>query len=103
VAPSAELKVCAPLAVDVKWTVSGEPGPAIWKVKGTLSENACPPSPVITYEARVGEGEPIPNDPVPLTVRCPVEALTETEPVPVVGRTILPKANPVELVTLIGR
>jgi hypothetical protein len=45
----------------------------------------------------------MPKDPVPLTVRSPVAASIETEPVPVVGRTILPNASPVELATFIGR
>ena len=44
--PSAELKICAPLAVLVSETVSGVPGPLIWNVAGALIENACPPSPL---------------------------------------------------------
>jgi hypothetical protein len=34
----------------------------------------------------------MPIDPVPVTVRCPVKPLIETEPDPLVGRTILPNA-----------
>jgi hypothetical protein len=29
VEPKAELSICAPLAVEVRWTVKGEPGPSI--------------------------------------------------------------------------
>jgi len=101
--PSAELKVCEPLAVGVNVTVSAGPGPVIEKLAGTVSENTCPPSPETEYDARDGVGEFSPIAPVPVTDRTPVALFTVTVPVPVLGLTIFPNAKPVAPLSAIGR
>jgi hypothetical protein len=101
--PAVELRVCDPLAVLVSVTVKGVPEPDIWKFAGMPREKVCPPSPLTLYVARVGAGEARPIAPVPERVRLPVAASIDTDPVPLVGRTMRPKASPVLLAILIGR
>lgn len=101
--PTPELSVCAPLAVLVRLTVSGVPGPVIWNEEGMLIEKTWPPSPLTEYVARVGTGELRPTMPVPVKVRCPFVALTATVPLPLLGRRTFPKFRPAPDATAIGR
>jgi hypothetical protein len=67
--PAVLLNVCAPLALgNVEIVIGVDPlGPLRLKELGTLSVNACPPSPATAKPARLGDGEEstVAPEPVP--------------------------------------
>jgi len=101
--PIAPLKLWLPLVLGVSVTTMVSPPLVKSNVEGTETEKLWPPSPVAVKLAAVEAGEGILVTPVPVVVTAPVAAASDTVPLPVRGRVILPNASADELVIAIER
>jgi hypothetical protein len=100
--PKELFSVCTPPPVETVVTVNVFAPDVIVKLVGMVTVIACPPSPLTEKAAEVGEGEASANEPVPVTDRTPA-AVSETDPVPDEGLTILPNAMSAVLVMVMAR